>query len=177
MRFSRSYSQRSHLRAAPPAGAEYIIHGFTGDTRVTSRGVSSENGRSCFWKTEDGRDLWWRMGEDVKPAPARRVTHSPTGSGPLAPGSVYRCSLPGIGLFTGAYFGIVDSKTYRNFDGKTGAYRFDPGSGVLQLTTGPSKGISYQRQPEGNFRVLDSRGKITGGNCALNRSLSIDGRW
>jgi hypothetical protein len=100
-----------------------------------------------------------------------------TGSGALAPGSVYRCTLPGIGLFTGAYFGIVDARTYRNFDGKTGNLQFDPATGVLRLTTGPGKGMAYQRQSGGNFRVLDESGKITGGNCVLNPQLSINGRW
>lgn len=102
---------------------------------------------------------------------------SATGSGALVPGSVYRCTLPGIGLFTGANFGIVDARTYRNFDGKTGNLQFDPATGVLRLTTGPSKGMAYQRQSGGNFRVLDESGKVTGGNCVLNPQLSITGRW
>ncbi|MBL8309256.1 MAG: hypothetical protein JNL19_02430 [Burkholderiales bacterium] len=163
--------------ACPPAGAEYVIKGFAGDTRVTAKGSAPDRRGACFWRTEDGRDLWWNMGGDVKPAPPRPAGYSATGSGALVPGSVYRCSLPGIGLFTGAYFGIVDGSTYRNVDGKRGSYTFDSRTGVLRLVSGPGKGLSYQRQSGGNFRVLDERGKITGGNCALNKGLSINGRW
>lgn len=163
--------------ACPPAGAEYVIKGFTGDTRVTARGTPPDRKGGCFWKTEDGRDLWWNMGSDVQPAPPRPAGYSATGHGALVPGSVYRCTLPGIGMFTGAYFGIVDGSTYRNFDGKRGSYTFDQRTGVLRLVSGSSKGLSYQRESGGNFRVLDERGKITGGNCALNKALSINGRW
>ncbi|GEM_PF-1845607 len=163
--------------ACPPAGAEYVIKGFTGDTRVTARGTPPDKRGGCFWRTEDGRDLWWNMGSDVKPAPPRPAGYSETGKGALRPGSVYRCTLPGIGMFTGAYFGIVDGSTYRNFDGKRGSYTFDQRTGMLRLVSGSSKGLSYQRQSEGNFRVLDDRGRITGGNCALNEALSINGRW
>lgn len=163
--------------ACPPAGADYVIKGFTGDTRVTSKGSTPDKRGACFWRTEDGRDLWWNMGDDVKPAPPRPVGYSATGSGGLVPGSVYRCTLPGIGMFTGAYFGIVDGNTYRNYDGKRGGYTFDARTGVLRLVSGPGRGLSYQRESGGNFRVLDDRGKVTGGNCALNPQLSINGRW
>jgi len=165
--------------ACPPAGAAYTIKGFTGSTEVTSTGRTHPRD-GCLWKTEDGRDLWWRMGDDVRPRAAPRpgaTAKAGGGGGNLAPGSVYRCTLPGIGMFTGAYFGIVDGKTYRNFDGKRGNYSYDATTGTLRLISGPSKGLAYRREAAGNFRVLDDKGAITGGNCALNTSLSIDGRW
>ena len=80
-------------------------------------------------------------------------------------------------MFTGAYFGIVDGSTYRNFDGQRGGYTYDSGTGVLKLTSGSSKGLAYKRQSEKNFRVLDDKGNITGGNCVWNQKLSITGRW
>lgn len=166
--------------ACPPAGAAYTIKGFTGNTEVTSTGRTHPRD-GCLWKTEDGRDLWWRMGDDVRPRAAAKPGPSPVagggGTGPLKPGSVYRCTLPGIGMFTGAYFGIVDSKTYRNYDGKRGNYSYDAATGTLRLISGPSRGLAYRREALGNFRVLDDNGKITGGNCALNTELKIDGRW
>ena len=42
-------------------------------------------------------------------------------------------------MFTGAYFGIVDSKTYRNYDGKRGNYSYDAATGTLRLISGPSE--------------------------------------
>jgi hypothetical protein len=80
-------------------------------------------------------------------------------------------------MFTGAYFGIVDGSTYQNFDRKRGSYQYEPSTGVLRMTSGPSKGMTYRRMPEGNFRVLDEAGKLTGGNCVHNTSLSLDSRW
>lgn len=97
--------------------------------------------------------------------------------GALQPGRVYTCTLPGIGLFTGAYFCVVDGSTYRNFDGKTGRYSFDPATGVLRMTSGPSKGMSYRRMSDSNFRVLDEKGALTGGNCVYVSAKRIDGRW
>ena len=95
----------------------------------------------------------------------------------LQPGRVYTCTLPGIGLFTGAFFGIVDGSTYRNFDGKTGRYSFDASTGVLRMTSGSSKGLAYKRMPQGNFRVLDEKDGITGGNCVHAAAKRIDGKW
>ena len=90
---------------------------------------------------------------------------------------VYECTLPGIGIFHGAFFGLVDGKTYRNFDGKRGAYTYDVASKRLTLTSGSSKGMRYVRTSEKTFRVLDEHGRMTGGNCVHNSAKSIDGRW
>jgi hypothetical protein len=168
----------------PPAGASYVIKGFTGDTRVTATGAAFHAKRGCKWNTEDGRELWWKMGQDVvvaakgQPAKPAAANDQAAGKGAsLVPGRVYTCNLPGIGLFTGAYFGIVNASTYRNFDGKTGRYSFDPSTGVLRMTSGSSNGLAYKRMPEGNFRVLDQKGNVTGGNCVHVAKLRIDGRW
>lgn len=95
----------------------------------------------------------------------------------MQPGRVYTCTLPGVGLFTGGYFGIVNGSTYRNFDGKTGRYSFDASTGVLRMTSGSSKGLAYKQMPQGNFRVLDENDKITGGNCVHATQKRIDGNW
>lgn len=160
----------------PPAGARYILKGFTGPTGLTSLGGEADPRWGCRWKTEDGRDLSWRLGEDLVPDRGPAPSTAPP-AGRLQAGSVYRCTLPGIGLFSGAYFGILDASRYRNVDGKTGGYRYDERSGLLELHSGPSKGLRYRRMPEGNFRVLDEQGALTGGNCTLNPALKIDGRW
>ncbi len=167
----------------PQAGASYVIKGFTGDTRVKASGAGFDAKWGCKWNTEDGRELWWKMGQDVvavqgQPAKASGTNDRAGDKGaPLVPGRVYTCNLPGTGLFTGAYFGIVSASTYRNFDGKTGRYSFDPLTGVLRMTSGSSNGLAYKRMPEGNFRVLDQKGNVTGGNCVHVARLSIDGRW
>ena len=144
----------------PPAGSAYTIKGFTGDTHVTAAGATPQRRDGCLWKTEDGRDLWWRMGDDVRPAPRSRPAR--TGRGwrwyrPLAPGSVYRCTLPGIGMFTGAYFGIVDSKTYRNFDGKRGNYSYDAATGTLRLISAPSRDWHTAGGRPATFRCWTTR--------------------
>jgi hypothetical protein len=166
-------------QTCPPAGAAYIIKGFTMETPVTATGEPVDPKWGCKWKTEDNRDLWWKMGEDV--IPAKRSPPSPASAGKsgeaLQPGRVYTCTLPGIGMFTGAYFGIIDSSTYRDFDGKTGRYSFDASTGVLRMTSGSSKGMAYKRMADNYFRVLDDKGNITGGSCSHATGKRIDGRW
>ena len=176
-------SLASQAQSCPAAGSRYLIKGFTGDTPVTATGAALDPKWGCKWNTEDNRDLWWKMGADVVPAggasskPASANAASGASAGPLQPGRVYTCTLPGIGMFTGAYFGIVDRNTYRDVNSKRGSYQYDSQSGVLRLISGPGKGLAYKRQTENNFRVLDEAGKITGGNCVWNPSLSIQGRW
>ncbi len=152
-------------------------------TQVTATGAAFDPKRGCKWNTEDNRELWWMMGSDVLPAGEASVKSAPanaalgSSAGALESGRVYTCTLPGIGMFTGAYFGIVDRNTYRNFDGKTGSYSFDPSTGILRMTSGSSKGLSYKRMSDTNFRVLDDKGAITGGNCSYTSGKRIDGRW
>jgi hypothetical protein len=176
-------STSASAQTCPPAGTAYVIKGFTMETPVTATGEPVDPKWGCRWKTEDNRDLWWKMGNDV--IPAKRSQALPPPSPPsagksgatLQPGRVYTCTLPGIGMFTGAYFGIVDGTTYRNFDGKTGRYQFDASTGVLRMTSGSSKGLAYKRMADNYFRVLDDKGNITGGSCSLATGKRIDGRW
>lgn len=168
--------------SCPVAGQAFIIKGFTGDTAVRATGGEVDPKWGCKFQVEDSdRELWWQLGADVVPV-AGKSTQAPAvaasdGGEAPAPGSVFECTLPGVGQFTGAYFGIVDANTYRDFDARTGQYDYDPRTGVLRLLTGSSKGLRYQRQSPRNFRVLDDKGQITGGNCVLNTAKSIDGRW
>ena len=186
-------AQQAQAAECPAAGARYVIKGFTMETKVTASGEALDPKWGCKWMTEDGRELWWDMGDDVVALGAARPATSPNGrpmgtkmgsapaasagGGNLVAGSVYTCTLPGVGMFTGAYFGIVDGSTYRDFDGRQGRYEFDAGTGILRLTSGSSAGLAYKRQSEGYFRVLDDNGAITGGSCVLNTAKSIDGRW
>ena len=188
---STLFGQAAQAEDCPAAGARYVIKGFTMETNVTSAGGAVDPKWGCKWLTEDGRELWWDLGEDVVALTAGRPaaaggrpmgtkmggTPSAAGGDKLAAGSVYTCTLPGVGMFTGAYFGIVDASTYRDFDGRRGQYEFDAGTGILRLTTGSSAGLAYKRQSPGYFRVLDDNGAITGGSCVLNTAKSIDGRW
>ena len=132
-------SLASQAQSCPAAGSRYVIKGFTGDTPVTATGAALDPKWGCKWNTEDNRDLWWKMGADVVPAggasskPASANAASGASGGPLQPGRVYTCTLPGIGMFTGAYFGIVDRNTYRDVNSKRGSYQYDSQSGVLRL--------------------------------------------
>ena len=170
-------------QTCPPAGARYTIKGFTGDTQVTATGTPHHPQWGCKWNTEDNRELWWKMGGDVvpsgkAPAPVAAAAAKTGSTGTaLEHGRVYTCTLPGIGMFTGAYFGIVNGSTYRNFDGKTGRYSFDPATGVLRMTSGSSKGLTYKRMADNYFRVLDDKGNMTGGSCSHATQKRIDGRW
>lgn len=173
----------AQAQSCPAAGARYVIKGFTGDTQVVATGAPFDNKRGCKWSFDEKGVIWWFMGSDVLPsggaaAPAVAATGLASKPGAaLQPGRVYTCTLPGIGLFTGAFFGIVDSSTYRNFDRKTGRYSFDASTGVLRLTSGSSKGMAYKLMPQGNFRVLDEKDSITGGNCVHAAAKRIDGNW
>jgi hypothetical protein len=176
-------SLSSQAQSCPAAGARYVIKGFTMETPVTATGGVYDKKSGCKWNTEDNRELWWKMGADVVPAGGGSAKSAPTNvasgtaGGPLQPGRVYTCTLPGIGMFTGAYFGIVDRNTYRNFDGKTGRYSFDTSTGILRMTSGSSKGLSYKRMSDTYFRVLDDKGAITGGSCSHASGKRIDGKW
>lgn len=179
---SLSFMSSAYAQDCPPAGGKFIIKGFTGETGVTATGAAKDPRYGCKWQTDDGRELWWDMGEEVVANQASKpsVGKAPLGStvgGPLSTGSVYECTLPGIGMFTGAYFGIINSNTYRDFDGRRGNYRYDASTGILRLTSGSSKGLVYKRTSAKTFRVLDDKGNITGGNCVHNSAKKIDGRW
>jgi hypothetical protein len=128
----------------------------------------------CQVRTEQGRLQWMHTDEFQLVSSASAEGKS---LGVLPVGSVWRCTLPGIGMFSGANFGVVNGNTYRDVNGKQGSYQYDANTGVLRLTSGPGKGLAYKRQSESNFRVLDDAGKVTGGNCVWNRELSIQGRW
>ena len=181
--FSMILSTSASAQTCPPAGAAYIIKGFTMETPVTATGEPIDKKGNCRWNTENNRELWWKMGADVVPAggasskSAPANTASGASAGPLQLGRVYTCTLPGIAMFTGAYFGIVDRNTYRNFDGKTGRYSFNASTGILRMTSGSSKGLSYKRMSDTYFRVLDDKGAITGGSCSHASGKRIDGKW
>lgn len=175
-------AQAAVAAKCPAAGQAFVIKGFTGDTAVRATGGEIDPRWGCKFQVEDSdRELWWTLGDDVVPASAqstRVVAEVATSGGEApAPGSVFECTLPGVGQFTGAYFGIIDAKTYRDFDARTGEYDYDSRTGVLRLLTGSSKGLRYQRQSPRNYRVLDDNGRITGGNCVLNTAKSIHGKW
>ena len=95
-------SLSSHAQSCPTAGARFVIKGFTMETPVTATGEPIDKKGSCRWKTEDNRDLWWKMGADVVPAGGASSKSAPANAapmasgGPLQPGRVYTCTLPGI---------------------------------------------------------------------------------
>lgn len=89
-------------------------------------------------------------------------------SWPPPPVGVYGC-FGQHGPAAPIMFGLLDARTYANFDGKTGRYSYDLASGLLTLTDGPLGGVKYQRvgAPEHNpsFRMLDAKGALTSYAC------------
>ena len=109
------------------------------------------------------------------PAPALPAGAPGTGGAPQ-PG-VYACygqrgpALP-------AQFGIIDGRTYANFDAETGRYVL--ANGILTMTTGPMAGFRYRHTrstPTDVFRLLDENGAFTAYNCPWQRGDARRGHW
>lgn len=89
-------------------------------------------------------------------------------SWPPPPVGVYGCFSP-YGPAAPIKFGLLDARSYANFDGKTGHYSYDLATGLLTMIDGPLAGVKYQRvgAPEHNpsFRMLDANGTVTAYAC------------
>ena len=73
--------------------------------------------------------------------------------------------------------GLQKSGSYRHFDGGEGRYRYDPKSLVLEMTSGPIKGIRYRRIADTAFSVMEIGGEAnTSTTCALNTPKSVGKR-
>jgi hypothetical protein len=84
----------------------------------------------------------------------------------------------GTGVHITQTFALVSPNSYMWKDGSRGNYAYDPGTGLLAMTSGPNRGSRYKRvQPQGNsFRVLTSAGEVSGANCVLNTKKSTANR-
>jgi hypothetical protein len=101
--------------------------------------------------------------------PAAALAQQPsTTPMPPPPTGVYAC-FGQYGPAFPAMFGLLDARTYSDYDGKTGNYTYDRATGVLTMTTGGLAGTKYRRtgRPEDRpaFRMLDAKGQLTAYMC------------
>lgn len=91
------------------------------------------------------------------------ATSASVAQGAPAPG-VYGC-YGQYGLSLPMMFGILDAKTYANYDGKTGRYSYS--AGTLTMIDGPLGGIKYKSidASERSFRMTDAQGNLTAFVC------------
>ncbi|WP_374633938.1 hypothetical protein [Ferrovibrio sp.] len=168
----------------PPAGERFFSNNYVQKSTLESRGERDPLLGCKFTRLEDGSAVHLRyMGsltplDQVKPEPKQDLVGAP-------PAGVYACDAPiSIGGMimgspqTGLMFGLIDQKRYRNFDGGTGAYRFDPAQRLLTMTSGPLKGQRYLRSDTSIFKPLNDAGSLTGNiSCPLSPAKPINGRW
>ena len=60
-------------------------------------------------------------------------------------------------------FGIIDGKTYSNYDGGRGTYAWNAAEQKITFTTGPFKGL-WRKWVDGTFRIWQD-GQLTGMDC------------
>jgi len=186
----------------PPKGARYVADNFVRRDEIVSLGSAHNPTLGCQWlRVTDNQEIWLNLGATVTPlagatppAAARPATPTPatapSGTAPSGSASgaiergVYACDMGfmsgGVVMAlpqTGAMFGIVDDRTYRDFNGGTGAYRYEAATSELVMTSGPLRAQRYKRSGATAFKPMDARGATGPINCPLNRSKPMDGKW
>jgi hypothetical protein len=68
------------------------------------------------------------------------------------------------------WFGLLDADRYSNYDGKIGAYAYDPATGVIAVGVQNGTGARYLRIGESTFRAINEDGSLGGHTCPLNRA-------
>ena len=166
----------------PPAGARYISDNFVRRSEIVSLGSAHDGTLGCKWRRDDGQEIWLGLGPTVTPIAeakakdaAVRADKDKASSAGVHLG-VYECNGP-YGVQTGPMFGLIDARRYRDFDGDTGTWRYDATSSVLEMSSGPLKGMRYRRTGDILFRPLGDKGQIGPIACPINRGKSITGRW
>ena len=56
-----------------------------------------------------------------------------------------------------AMFGLIDGKTYSDWDGNHGPYTYDAASGIITMTDGSRKGWRYRRTANWSFTLIDNK--------------------
>ncbi len=172
-----------------PAGARYIKDNFIVRSELISQGGVPDPLLGCKWRNaETGENVWVRVMSGMTPldqakaAEAKQAQQNDV-SGPL-PKGVYLCDAPiNVGGMimgspqTGPMFGLYDERRYRDYDGGTGNYRYDAGSNLLQMTSGPLNGMRYRRTGATLFKPLNDKGEEGGIRCLHAPSKSMQGRW
>lgn len=123
---------------------------------------------SCFLTLSDGSTA------AAQPGQLTLMGASAPQFGPLKLG-VYGCDSPQLGIRADVMIGLLDERNYRHFDGGQGRYRYDPKTAVLEITSGPVKGIRYRRFSETAFRVLEIDGDAnTSTRCIFNPAKNVN---
>lgn len=183
--------------ACPPSGARYVADNFVRRDEIVSLGSEHNPTLGCKWlRVTDRQEIWLNLGAtvtplaDAAPGTAKPGTATPGAATPAATPAggidrgVYACDMGfmsgGVVMAlpqTGPMFGIVDERTYRDFNGGTGAYRYEAAPAELVMTSGPLRGQRYRRSGATAFKPMDAKGATGPINCPLNRSKPIDGKW
>jgi|GEM_PF-2196697 len=88
---------------------------------------------------------------------------------------VYNCNYRG--QVTPVFdFALLDKDTYRDYDGKRGAYKYDSTKKQLLFVSGPKKGSVFQQMTALSFQFLDEKGEGTGNHCPLNPNRDPNGK-
>ena len=125
---------------------------------------------SCFITMADGST------EARQPSQISIVGAPPPQYGPLKLG-VYGCHSPQVGIRADVMIGLLKGGSYRHFDGGEGRYRYHPETLMLEITSGPIKGIRYRRIADTAFSVMEIGGEAnTSTTCALNTAKSVGKR-
>lgn len=172
----------SQAATCPPAGARYVADNFVQRSEVVSLGSAHNATLGCKWRRDDGQEIWLNLGPTVTPLAETQARDAAVRAdkdkarSPTVHMGVYECNGPG-GVQTGPTFGLIDARRYRDFDGGTGTYRYDGGSSLLEMSSGPLKGMRYRRTGDILFRPLGDKGQIGPIACPINRGKSITGKW
>ena len=100
---------------------------------------------------------------------------------PNAPGCI-RSNIGCFGLVITptpvAMFGLIDGSTYANYDGGRGHYRYDAGTGVLEMTDGPRQGWHYRKKAEWSFTLIGNEDGQEHFTCPLETAKDPNkGPW
>lgn len=168
----------------PPKGEKFIKDSYVVRWVITSTGEPMDPLLGCPFTNENGERHYERLNmiaylpkasKPPKPAPPVAI------NGALSMG-VYECEVPiSIGGMvqgtpsTGHFFGLIDGKNYRDFNGKNGTYSLN--GDILTMVSGPLKGVKYKRLGAKFFKPLDKNGAIGSISCKHNASKSLKGIW
>lgn len=166
----------------PAKGEKFIKDNFLVRWVLTSSGEPLDPLLGCAFTNQDGERVFFRpesIMSLVKEGP-QKPQKPPSFPAPKL--GVYACNVPiNIGGLiqgtpsTGHFFGLIDTKNYRDFDGKKGTYSLK--GDVLTMVSGPLKGIKYKRTGANFYKPMDGNGAIGSISCSHNPAKSIKGKW
>lgn len=127
------------------------------------------DGWSKTWDQAITAEMAAPPGSKVTFAKVPEAPQPPLVGGPVLMG-IYECTEPNGMPNLAMMFGLLDGTTYTNTDSKTGSYKFNQGSGMLTMISGPLAGDAFQRNPRGTSFLLyhSNDGHRPALNCPRN---------